>query len=534
MNNLSDMLSTNKLMTTVYLGDLLAQTSNDYIIPEDASDTEKILTANAVVTVERTDVGEKYAEISGSICYDILLMGEDDTLYGVTYSDNFKTSITNDMINRECICITSDPSVTVVSKLINPRKISLGSEITFDLKILEPVDIQAKVDGVESLSDEAGIERSPLEITTLKRVVLEEEGLNVSHDLELDGNSPPISRILYRHMTLIPYEIKGRNDHVEIRTQANINIIYMSEEGNVFSVNKSFMVDRNAEMASAEEYEWSANVSYCDLSSEISSNSYGEMKVIEIDFMYDVDLCGSKNVSVRAFNDAYSTDYECTATSRTVSVHNIKRTHGCSLSVNSSVSREEIGASDIRNVLTASAQIVDNEISYQEEKNKLVLSGTSRVEIVCENTSLSENDRKYSSFVYTYPFKCEFDCSEHNVTDSYSTSISVSDIKYRADSTKLYCDFEAAIKLTSYSNKDSDIISEIKLNKNDVLSRVSMPFTLCYPCGKETLWDIAKYYKITKGSIIASNGLENDDITDKHVLLIPQYSKRNAVFSKVI
>ena len=61
-----------------------------------------------------------------------------------------------------------------------------------------------------------------------------------------------------------------------------------------------------------------------------------------------------------------------------------------------------------------------------------------------------------------------------------------------------------------------------------------MPFTLCYPCGKESLWDIAKYYKSTKDSIIATNGLENDDITDKRVLLIPQYSKRNAVFSKVI
>jgi hypothetical protein len=86
----------------------------------------------------------------------------------------------------------------------------------------------------------------------------------------------------------------------------------------------------------------------------------------------------------------------------------------------------------------------------------------------------------------------------------------------------------------SYTNRDNSLVSVVDLNKDVPIKHVNMPFTLCYPCGNESVWDIAKYYKITEESIISTNSLENGDIVGKKVLLIPQNSKREAVFSKVI
>lgn len=534
MNNSSDMISQSKLMTAIYAGKMSTATSCDYIIPEDASDTAQILTSEAAVTVDNIEIGEKYVEISGKVTYDVLLLGEDDSLYGVTYTDDFKSSVTNDQITKDSKVSLSRPCVRVISKLVNPRKIGLCGEITIPINAYSLVDPQAKIDGIETLNDEVGIQRQKNDVRTLKMVGLKHDGITVSHDIELDGNSPAMKKILYRHMDLVPYEIKGRNNNIETRIQANVTIIYLTEEGNVFSACKSFIIDNAVEYQDPDTYEWSSKASFYDLSTEIAANSYGEMKVIEIDFIYDIELIGSKNVLVTTFSDVYSTDYEYTSKNQNISVHNIKRTYSCSLSVNTSASRDELEAQNARNVLTASARIINTEIKYLEAKNKLVLNGEAEVNILCENATLGEDDNKYGSFVYKYPFKSEFECYDYCENDTYIPILSVTDIKYRADSSKLYCDFEAAIKIASYSNCSHNIITEMALNKEERLSRVNIPFTLCYPCGKESLWDIAKYYKITKESIISSNSLESDDITDKKVLLIPQFSKKDILFSKVI
>lgn len=534
MNNTTEIISSGKLMTVILSDKMLAETSSDYIIPEDTSDSEKILMTDSLVTISNIEAGEKYIEINGKICFDVLLMGEDGALYGVTYADDFKSSITNDKITKNCQITLSNMVTNVNSKLINPRKINLTSSIVFDITVCDQIDTQIKIAGAEDLNDEVGIQRKQLNIMTMKNKGTTVENIPVSYDIELDANTPPISKMIYRHLSLTPFEIKGRNDSLELRNQANVRMIYLTEEGNIFSVEKSFMVDKSIILSDCEGYEWNANVSYNNLSVEIAQNSYGEMKIVEIDFDYDAALYGTKNISVCATSDIYSTEFECNTSSEHIHVCSSKRSLSCSLSVNSSISREEIGASAIRNVLMANAEVVESEIKYQDDKNKLILTGTAQIEIVCENACLTDEDKKYSSYVYTYPLKCEFDSSEYSHKDKYTHNIGITDIKYRADSSKLYCDFEALIKISLYDDSEYDIITNTLLNKEEAHTRISMPFTLCYPCGKETLWDIAKYYKITQESIISSNALNGDDITGKKVLLIPQFSKKDAILSKVI
>lgn len=171
---------------------------------------------------------------------------------------------------------------------------------------------------------------------------------------------------------------------------------------------------------------------------------------------------------------------------------------------------------------------------YNKDKNKLVTEGTAEILLVCENNVLVENEELFSAAAFEYPFKCETDAPDDLTSAEFIVECTVGDTRFRADSQNIYSDFEVSIKVLALDSEKVKYISAVKLNKDAPVLHSMAPITLSYPSGNETLWDIAKYYKITRESIMASNGMSSDDISKKKVLLIPRPSLKKPLFSKVI
>lgn len=526
--------SNTKMLRQVYSGSHTANISGDYIIPDVVSDIESILALSTDVKVENTILRENEVEITGTITYEVLILGEDGTLSGITYSEDIDSIAQVNGVNDGCIALVGQGQTTTDHKLINPRKIGINTEISLPLTVYCPVDVSTTVSGTQCLDDEISIQRRQKSYCSLSVKEVSEGDIPVSYDLLLDGNNPPISKILYRRLRLTPYEIKARGNEIEAKTYANVYIVYLSEEGNRFSADKSFILEKAVTFEGAESFEWSSRVSSKNLNTEISENNYGEKKLVELDFDYDLNLNGVKNVEVSVCDDIYSTECECKSKSQEICVTSLKREYRSSLSVNASTSREEIGATDIKSVLGATVELTNITNKFVPEKNKLICEATAQINMVCENTSLAEDDNKYTSYKYKYPFKCEIDCSQTSEDSVFSCILSVMDVRYRADSTKLYCDFETTFRIMNIENQIINVVKEAELNKDEKINRPKFNMTLCYPSGRESLWDIAKYYKITPQSITQSNSLDSDEIENKKVLLIPTYHKKKPLVSKVI
>ena len=113
-------------------------------------------------------------------------------------------------------------------------------------------------------------------------------------------------------------------------------------------------------------------------------------------------------------------------------------------------------------------------------------------------------------------------------------SISGVALKFRADSSNLYADIELVIRVMAMDTSYVSSLEMLHLDRTTPVTHREAPITLCYPSREETLWDIAKEYRMTEESILLSNGLANDDISDRKVLLIPRAQPKKPMFSKVI
>lgn len=515
---------------------LQTELSSDYIIPERINDADEILMCVSNVSINGVNQNGTTVELSGDVVYDLLILGENGSVQGITYKepfdirDNCKDMPSNAMTVITITKGTSDASC----RLVNPRKINMKASIDIIAEILSHTDVSVKISGAESIDDDINIQRRHTEVQTSDIITVNENDIPVSHDLDLDGNYPPMSEIIYSAVRLTPYECKSRGNTIDIKTLALLNAVYRSEEGNIFAIDKSFTIDKSIGIDNGEGYEFVAQA-YCgDINCEIAANSYGEMKIIELDFDYDLQLNGMRNATVRTVSDMYSTEFECSDNTENISTVTLKRAYGSSLSINASAVRNEISAESVRSVLIGSVDVKDINTEYNQEKNKLIITAKAHINAACEKNITSEEDKKYSSVSFQYPFKYELDVGEGTDSITYSADISVTDTRFRTDSDKIYCDFESSIRVFATEISQCRFIKELKLDKTSPVNRFGAPLTLCYPSGSETLWDIAKYYKITTDSIMQSNNLVDESITDKRVLLIPSYKPKKPLFSKAI
>ncbi len=513
--------------------ELKTNVSDDFIIPEINSDVKKVLLHTATSNEAERSVDGSSVTISGNICHNILMLCENGSIEGITYNQKYEAK---DVVaaGEDIFLSFGDVCVDAQCNIVNPRKLNLSTSLSCPAKLLQRKNTSVKIEGTESIDDEITVQRKAGMITTAEIVSKYASGITVSRDIELDGNYPQMSQIIFSDVSLKPYEIKTKDDSMIVRTKAKAQIVYRSEEGNIFANENTFIIEETLEFPSASAYEWFASAECKDLSCEVSSNNYGEMRIAELDFLYDITLSGIRNVTVNTVNDVYSTEYCCDQKRESATLFNHKRTSCSSLSVNASAEREAIGAVNARSVLLGDVKIGNVTCDYSKEKKKLIVSAVAEISTVCENNLFDDGDEKYVRCVFSTSFKCEHEAADSMSALIYTPTVTANDVRFRLDSNKLYCDFEASVKITATGTDNVSYVKTVCIDKNSPINTSPVPMTLCYPSGKETLWDIAKYYNVTRESIMFTNDLDNEDINNKKVLLISSFKSKGQTLTKVI
>ncbi len=512
---------------------VVGSVGTDFILPENVSDSEKILKSDCEIKIDEIFAGNGMITARGTACFNLLLLGEDGRLGSVRTSESFELKDVLEGVDDSSLLVYGGSEGECNCRLVNPRKLNLTADVSVNVFAMSEHNAVPNIKGTETIEDEMRLKRKQGSVDYMLPYSLSEKSIPVSHDINLDGNYPPMSEMIFSNVKVAPFEVKSVGNNVIVKSKAIFSGIYRSEEGNIFAIEKPFTLEKTLEADNADAYEWFANAVADDLTAEIAIDSYGDAKLIELDFNYDIILNGVRNISVDTVTDAYSTEYECNNAVAYAESAVYKRTYGSSLSVNASAEREGISAENVRAIMLGNVNIKDMVTEYSDEKKRLVTEATAVISAVCENNITSDTDPRYSSVVFEYPFKCELDIGEISANTDYNISVSVTDTRFRCDQNKIYCDFENTIRAVVSEKVAYGYLTEMCIDKNAPIITPYAPITLCYPSGGETLWDIAKYYKVTTDGIIASNNLESENISDKKVLLIPSYRKAKPSYAKV-
>ncbi len=522
------------ILTELYTGTLMSENSTDYIIPDYVSDADKILLCTAIPKIEGKFINGNTVELEGTVYFYLLLSTEGNTLSSLIYSEPFEAKTVVNEITDECFVSLMPVMEYTNARLVNPRKVNLRYQVNIGMRVFCVMTLEPEISGTMTIEDDMNLQRRCHVLRTAETASAEEKNIQVSQDIELDSSYPQAEEIILCKVRLQPNEIRTQDNQTDIRTDALVNCIYRTDEGNYFCVDKKFTLDKNINGTGETACEWMARAVPGPVTAKISANSYGEMKIIELDFTYDLELTGMKNREMEAVCDMYSTEFECDSSFIEKNITVFRRCFVSNLSVNASAPRADINAEKVKSVFSGAVNIKKATAQYNKDKNKLVTEGTAEILLVCENNVLVENEELFSAAAFEYPFKCETDAPDDLTSAEFIVECTVGDTRFRADSQNIYSDFEVSIKVLALDSEKVKYISAVKLNKDAPVLHSMAPITLSYPSGNETLWDIAKYYKITRESIMASNGMSSDDISKKKVLLIPRPSLKKPLFSKVI
>ena len=85
----------------------------------------------------------------------------------------------------------------------------------------------------------------------------------------------------------------------------------------------------------------------------------------------------------------------------------------------------------------------------------------------------------------------------------------------------LLCDFEVSVKGFMISHSVITAVQDLTPEKEENTTRRNSEIIVCYPAKEELLWHIAKKYRTNPDKIRLANSLEDDDISSRHIIIIP-------------
>ena len=216
--------------------------------------------------------------------------------------------------------------------------------------------------------------------------------------------------------------------------------------------------------------------------------------------------------------DCYSTARECIVNTQRQKIWHLCPGNHFSFSVNESKDLQEIAANGMREVKLCSVEAIMNLQEKRSSRNYPVFEGNAKVNVL----GLFEDGRfGCTSMELPLRFECDKPLAESEIRQMIDCRCT--GVRCRVDNEKMHIDFEVIVNAFFLGSTEAEAIRVIRMT-NDIQTekeRTSVA-TLYFVQPGETMFDIAKKYKVARDSLMERNGIEDESDMVGHPLLIPQ------------
>ena len=531
-NGLTEILSAgaNKAHLTYELTgtELTSEVTGDYILPDYLPDIEKLLLVRAEARPGGNYLEDGHIDFEGDVIYNIIYMSEGGKLNGAVYSEGYSGSVTLPEAENECNMSIMTGIVSVTARPTNPRKLNIKTKLSTQARVYCTTSVEPEIRGRRTIEDEMGLEKLVEQTETMEILTADDDGIGVSEDIELDSGAPSVKELISCRVSIVPIEARISDGEVETRCDAEFECLYETEDGGCFKTSKKFPLTRSTSAIGLKPgCECIITAVPGNVKASPQNNSYGERRIIELDFPYSLHLTFLKNSQVGYVKDIYSVDWDSDAELTDTETVCFRRAYSSGVSVNASAPRGECDAEAALTVLDGSATVSAPNIKFLPDRSRLVAEGTLKADIIVRNDTSRDGAAEYSPVSIETPYKCELDASDNLDGADYRAEAFVTSKRFRLDSSSVYADIELSFRIYAFGKEPVSRVVSVSLDRESPNRRQGAPMTLYYPERNETLWEIAKHYKTTVNAIKAINAS-----APAGVLLIPDVSRPS--YSRVI
>ena len=485
--------------------------NNDYVLPDYIADITKFVRCEARAVLHNCFDNGTSIQCEGEVVYNILVVCEDGEIKSIAYSEDFNVSCSNEGIPSDpyIYCRLNSRQV----RLTGPRKLNCRCRIDIIADFNKENDIIPNCDEIIKESSGMQIKKKPVEL--LKTAGYTESNLHASHDIELPSGLPEVESIVYCRVNTNISEIKYIDEKLALRGETVADILYRCAEGKYHKVNKCFGYSEFLSQRFAEGSCCMAGIITKDIKLTVQNNSFGEMRILELDYSYDIEHRYYKNTIADMIEDAYSVSFGTELSCDKLKYKRLADSFGTSLSINELYDCEE----NITSVTDSYCEVLSSELKYDSDLKKYTVSGELQWSIICTVCD-DDNNESYNCLSYILPYKYERDACGFDNEILSELYVNILREESDLDKGKLQINCELYINAAVMSVESAEYVDKIKYKDTDNIK--DYPLVVYYPKTNDSLWSIAKKYRTTIQEIASANGIEDISVLNTKVLIIPK------------
>lgn len=501
---------------------LSTELSGDFSLPDYQPEIKRLLRIGAsVLPPERYTSGDSL-ELERSMDYFVLYMGNDNNLYCAPLSTDYRMSLSlseererirvsgaSSPLDGELTCTCDITAEPVTGRVTAPRRLNIKSRLKAAVRVMGTCSLAAEGSGeltpasIERLSDTAPtarLYRGSGEVPALQddMILTPAEGGDV--------------RVICAEGQVMVSEATAGQDMVTCRGEVLLKLTLCPAEPPEGEIVLPTVTTRKIPFSQA--------VQLAGVTPDCKCCAYGacsEMSVeveeghLHTDLGVMLEVMAQKNQTTAYVKDLYSTHKETNCDYTTYATHEALACFNGNFTLSDSQALNEAGISPTARVVDVSAVAFPEAVTADPDKNRCVLSGRCRVQL------LLFRDGEYTASELEFPFRYEKDgipmgSLTAGEVPEYDGSVQVMTCRARMDGERIGVDAEVAVALRLMGQNTLTALSSVAYGQD--VTRRRGEYVICFPAPTDTLWSVAKRYHAPMAALGAANGLSLPESAD--------------------
>ena len=488
----------------------------EYILPDYLPDIRKILLVKARIYSSDIFVEDQKAEISGEVRFNIVYLSDTGEIKCINQNYDYNGKSSMESIYEDSIINEKSYVKSRSVRAASQRKLVIKAKVISDLNVYNKVCVSPRLTGSEGVEDEFTLERKINEIDCVNFIKIKENDIRISEDIEYSGRMP-MGEIIYSDLDVFATDCKFADGKINIKGYAKFTCLFglntEGEESQYDVIEKNIPINSSSD-ANLPNGEWCLNANFIINAFEcgVANDSYGEPRVLEVDFSLSADVLAMANERSMFTDDVYSTKYEYSNKFKTVNTESVVKCCNVNFSASGTGELQDSDENASEVVLSSG----DCEINAMENRgDKLVFTGECNVKCLLKN-----NDNSFMNTEFSFPLRYEMPNETGNI-GKYICNCNVSDLRVKLDGNKLNANAEICMNIILFENISADTIENVNIDKSRPFEKSNEKvMILYYPEATESLWTIAKKYNISPNEIEKANNRQLQNGLPR-VLIIP-------------
>lgn len=472
-------ISINKKMTDKIKN---IEVKGDIIVPDTKPDIVNIINTNINPYIYKEEINDGKYRFDGNIDAHIIYLSDNGESKCIQTTLDFMEQIEDEIINSQMSTKYRIEIENIDTKILNERKISLTINLKICFSFFESKTIEY-LDNLNSLTDVEKLQETII-IKTL--VATNKIKTSLKEDLNID-EIEGVSEILKTDIEVMNIENKISYNKVLSKAEINIKILYITEDGKIGKL------DTNVPIMNFIDLEKITDEDFCDISYKIRNMLFKpnskELKSIncQIDFEVSCEVYNKKTIEI--VQDMYGINKNITFNKRAVEV----QTDGEITKENVNVS-ENILVEDIRSIHDVSFRT--NIVNKTQMGNVCNYEGEVCADIYFDSGS------NMNVKTAKIPFMVKLEGDSDNV------EINIVRKSFRLNNENVVCDVEMEVIPYNTNYKTINIIENVQEEEENCEDDYAM--VVYFVKQGDTIWNIARNFKVTQDSIIQTNNLQDN------------------------